>query len=395
MKTISKLFLVSLFTIVSSAFATPPALEMSHSIDLNDYRGKTFLEAMTVEGGIKAQFDDDYETTYTVVNSTAINKALYNFDTKVVNKVLRSFEDGKVGLKELAETMEGKKFKPSNMVNVIRPNIGRGADMFGLAQFFAMASGAGTLVQLNDDNYYYNYGYKTGEEADDVKSGRSFGAGPGHNANDASDTFYLRELGKYVTGNTQTENFYKSLMDVILQCDTSAFDQESEEGQTVATDFIAIYTAELDRHIMVNLNPRNHPWENDLAEVTFLTAFGTAVGKVMKEGELIDGEPTAYWEKSKVSNRSGIGITRTDRRKLQKIISDYERENNPEVVEAVENLIDGTRPNGDVYQEVMEFINNYKTQTKVKRNADKLSEAFINFLMQTRKDAKKILNEIQ
>ena len=36
------------------------------------------------------------------------------------------------------------------------------------------ASGAGTLVRLNDDNYYYNYGYKSGAERDDVKSGRSF-----------------------------------------------------------------------------------------------------------------------------------------------------------------------------------------------------------------------------
>jgi hypothetical protein len=162
----------------------------------------------------------------------------------------------------------------------------------------------------------------------------------------------------------------------------------------VATDFLAIYTAESDRHVMVDLAPGKHPWENDLAEATFISAFGVTVGKVMKDGELTDGNAREWWAKSKISNRSGIGNTRKDRRKLQQLITSFERENHPELVEAVENLIEVRNRQGDIFQGLMEHLNHFDTQDSVRENAKNLSDAFVEFLMQVRKDAKKIAAEI-
>ena len=293
------------------AEAAPPALKMKHSIDLKQFEGKTFLEAMTEKNdGIKANLDEDFEDDYKVADWKMVSKALDGFDDKVVGKLLRSFSDGKKGLRELTESLEGKDFKPSNMVAKVRPELGKEGDVYALAQFLAMASGAGTLVNIDEQNYYYNYGYKSGENDDDVKSGRSFGASPGHKANDASDVFYLTELGQYLDETSNPKSFYTTLLEVLTQCKTSGFAGRklSGLGKAVATDFVAIYTAESDRHIMVDLDPKNHPWKM-IAEVTFLAAYGTEAGKVMRNAKLEDGEPKAYWAKSKVSNRSGIVLT--------------------------------------------------------------------------------------
>jgi hypothetical protein len=383
------------------ADAAPAPLAMEHVIDLNAFNGKTFLQAMTAKGGIKEALDDDFQKEYRIAKWPVVKAALNNFDTKVVGKVLRSFRDGETGLKALTESLAGKKFQPAGMVGVVRPALG-GGDVFAVAQLLAMASGAGTLVTLDDESYYYNYGYKSGAEADDVKSGRSFGASPGHRANDASDLFYLAELKDLLADKKAHKEFYETILELLTKCEAAGFKGEmTQAAETVATDFIAIYTAELDRHLMVGLNPARHPWENDLAEVTFVSAYGVEAGKVMLieeeggEGKLVDGEPKQYWEKSKISNRSGIGQTRQPRRKLQKLISAFERENNPELVKAIEQVT-GERRDGDVYRGMMEYLNSARylksprAQDEVTKNAGALTEAFVKFLAQTRKDANQI-----
>ena len=111
----------------------------------------------------------------------------------------------------------------------------------------------------------------------------------------------------------------------------------------------------------------------------------------MKDGSLQDGDAKEWWAMSSVSNRSGIGITRQDRRKLQRMITSFERENNPELVEAIEVIIGDSK---DVYRGVMEYLNDFDTQNGVRENADELTEAVVNFLLQTRKDADAITEEV-
>ena len=92
--------------------------------------------------------------------------------------------------------------------------------------------------------------------------------------------------------------------------------------------------------------------------------------------------------------RSGIGKTRKDRRLLQRLISDYERKNNPALTRSIEKIIGGQGPHGDLLQGVMEYLNNYKTQDSVKRNAEALTESLVEFLLEIRKDADGITAEI-
>jgi hypothetical protein len=252
-----------------------------------------------------------------------------------------------------------------------------------------MASGSGTLVVIDDENYFYNFGYRDGSSPDDVKSGRSYGAGPLHAANDASDIFYLNELEQALTSGDSPELFYRSFLRVLLSTDVSTYGEMSDHYQTVATDLIAIYTAELDRHLMVDLDPARHPWENDLAEATFVSIYNAESGLMYKDGQLVEAPLRDHWAKSSVSNRSGIGITRKDRRALQQKISAYLREHDPRTVAALEKIT-GSRRDGDIFRGLMEFLNHYDNQSAVTLNAKKIEELTIKILLRMKTDAAEI-----
>ena len=393
---ILKVSFLSLFLTFSTALAATPAVSRKHQVDLQDFKGKTYLQAMRAEkSGVKANLDEDYTDSYEIADWKTVEQQLENFDSKIVKKVLGSFDGGKAGLKALVDSLEGQEFTPATMLDLIKGKLKAGGDLFGVAQFLAMASGAGTLVVLDQENYFYNYGYKSGSvPEDDVKSGRSFGAGPNHNANDASDVFYLNELESYLKEATDLKPFYEAILKILIQSDASGLAELSPLGQTVATDFIAIYTAESDRHLMVGLNPNRHPWENDLAGTTFVSAFSSTVGKIMKDGTLQAGKAKDWWAMSKIdTGRSGIGETRADRKKLQQLISSYLRKNNPEAVSVVEDLI-GNRKDKDIFQGLLEFMNQTGTQAQVKKNGQQLIQAVSDLLAQTQSEAKSIEKEV-
>jgi hypothetical protein len=165
-------------------------------------------------------------------------------------------------------------------------------------------------------------------------------------------------------------------------------------GQAVASDFIAIYTAESDRHIMTGL--RQHSWENDLAEVTLVAAWGTAVGKVMQGGKLVSGGTELYWAKSTVagSTRSGIGETRTDRRLLSKLISDYEKAHHPELVKALLNSLHYSSTT-DAIHSTMNALNNrdFFANPGLAESLDgtEITDALTALIVQVRADAPAML----
>jgi hypothetical protein len=102
-----------------------------------------------------------------------------------------------------------------------------------------------------------------------------------------------------------------------------------------------------------------------------------------------------YWQFSSSTdptscNRSGINVTRRDFRALGTLISDYERENNPELVENVERHFKGIKTGGNLYAELSDFLINYDTPEKLDKKTQALATDFTAFLMQVRKDANKI-----
>ena len=339
---------------------------------------------MVAEEGVKAQFDGDYTATYVIPNWKTVQKTLNNFDSKISRKVTNSFPDGLEGLKSLVTSLDGTEFVPDQLIAIIKPELPPIADIYAVSQLLAFASGAGTLIVLDENNYYYNYGYKSGQDPEeDVKSGRSFSAGPLHNANDASDVFYLNELEKYLSETTEMKPFYEALLKILVKCDTSGLKKLTPLGQTVLTDFVAIYTAESDRHIMVDLNPAKHPWEIDLAGTTFVSAFAVRVGKIMKDGTLTEGHAREWWAMSSLGNgRSGIGETRKDRRQLQKLITDYLLVNTSEKVQVIQKII-GERRDQDMIQGLLEYLNHYDTQDEVIKNANQIIRVFSDLISQT------------
>jgi hypothetical protein len=379
---------------VAATMAAPPPLGFDHTLRLSRFSGDTFLNAMTAKRGIKFHFDDDYEQQYEFAGWNQVEVALENFDRKIVNRVLGAFPDGKAGLKKFVDSIEEVAYSPSMINELVIENYNGRGNVYALAQFIGMAGGSGTLVIIDSENYYYNYGYKAGRHPDDVKSGRSYGAGPVHNANDASDVMYLDELEQYMQNTPNSIEFYEVFLRILTETNTAGYSSLSPLGQTVMTDLIAIYTAELDRHLMVKLNPAKHPWENDLAEATFLAGYTSVEGKVMKDGVLVDGRMRNYWAMSEVSERSGIGIGRADRRKLQRLISRYIRTHHSHISNKIDGLI-GKRSDGDLFRGLTEFINNYQTQTEVLKNGPAISEAFTTLLTVIQNEATEITESVE
>lgn len=242
-----------------------------------------------------------------------------------------------------------------------------------------IAKGAGVAIRIDAKNYIFNIGYLDGSDAkNDIKSGRSYGVGPTGAESDPSDLAYLKELEVYLKSEPAAAGeFVETLMKVLTDCDASGWSALSVNGQIVATDFLAIYTAELDRHLMVNLNPRQHPWEIDLAAATFVSIFDTATGLLMQNGSLVKASIQQWWAQG--SQGSGIGETRRDRLALQKLIAQNE-ENSQEAREL--SQIIGANDNADVIQGVLEYLNSSNAPAQMSGGeGEKLTELVKSYLM--------------
>jgi hypothetical protein len=395
------------FVVLSSlAIAAPKAIQSAHYIELEDYTGMSFLQLMILDGeGIADTFDDDYDDVYDFARWEDVEYAVDNFDTKNRSRVLRVFDNDLRLMKRFTEKLRAdeKTFSPMNVsdkVGRVMEEMDLDGNKYALGQFYAIASGAGTLIRIDEDNYFYNIGYEDGE----VRSGRSYGATHIHNANDASHLMYLHELEKFLTHDNDYRQFFKAIMDFLTETDVSVYDDPSfnKYAEAVLTDYITVYTAELRRHLMRGLHPYKSPWGNDMTEATFLSLFNVDSGLMMLEGQLVEEGIKNHWALSKTgSGRSGFGINRKDRRLLQKEISDFYRDHSDAgkrvAVERIDDII-GTTGKGDVYRGVMEFLNSSKNlndSKRVSRVEDELTEAFVDFLMLVHQDYKEIVKALK
>ncbi len=398
----------------SSSSAAPNLLPLSDGapvssrniLDLQQFTGQSFLKALMTPGtGIKAQLDLDQAKPFLIPSKEVVHTAARDFEPSVYRKILGLFKNGEAGFDQLIDSMSGQQLTPATLAAALREKLNTlhilkdetKIPLYAveIAPFLGLASGAGTIVRLNDGNFYYNYGYLSGSDDPDllakaVKSGRSFPAGPGHKALDVSDSYYLAELGKYLQATTETSAFYQTLVQTITQCNLCGLDQLSPEGQTLATDFIGVYTAELDRYVMTGL--KLHPWQMDLFETTALSAFGVAAKIVAKDGHFVPGTPSDYFGIGRKG--SGIGETRQDRRKLQVAVAKAERTLNPQIVLALEQII-GTSKDGDVIHGFMLFVNDPKNETAMQQQAGALTKAMTDYLTQIHNDAAQIAGLIQ
>jgi hypothetical protein len=394
-----------LSVVLATSSVAKADLKTNKSLELGDFRGSSFFQMMSSSNGIKSALDSDENQSFTIASFDEVQAAKSHFDPSVYAKVVKLFADQDSGFEKLVDTLAGTSATPATMAGVIgkaleAPGLLKSPDAIGLAAvtiapFLSMASGAGTVVRIDGENSYYNFGYKAGstdptELAKDVKSGRSFGASVGHQALDASDVYYLKELDSFLSESTDPTNFYQNLLDVLVNCDSSQYPTLDQSAQTVSTDFFAIYTAELDRNMMTGL--KQHPWENDLAEVTLLSAYGNRAGKVEKSGQLVEGVASDYFGVGK--SGSGIGETRKDRMALQLSVSNAERKINPALTGEIDQLI-GTNSNQDIIHGLMVYLNNPSNQDSIRQNADRLVSAMVGFLSDIHNQDNLITQSIQ
>jgi len=357
----------------------------------------SYLKVMVSKGGIKDLIDADGARQVPVASVETIAKAKNQFEHTVPEKVLFLFKTRDTGFNEMVGKLANHQATPLDYPAMIRGAIKQG-DMFKpvplaavmIAPYLTIASGGGSQIFLDDTNRFINVGYKTGADVEvDVKSGRSFGATASRGALDPSDNFYLAELTKYLKTSDRAA-LYTSMLEILSASDASRMKSITPEGQTVITDFMAVYTAEEDRHIMAKF--RSHPWELDLATATWVSSYVVSSGRLVIDGQLREGTPKDFFGVGE--NGSGIGETRRDRMDLQRRICKFYWDQNDTGIQELASIT-GTKVGGDVIQGMASFLTDTDRMDEALAKSKKLSQAGAAFLVRIGQDAEKITAAIQ
>jgi hypothetical protein len=316
----------------------------SSSFDLSDFRGQTYLQFMTK--AVKPAMDHVATNGYEVGSADDVVAAYNAADKKIKGRVNGAW-GGLSNVKSIADELSGTVVNLNNLPGKIR-SVDSGVDAYGLSTFLGLASGGGVAIKYADNNFGLNVHYDTTDE----RSGRSFGVGPTRGANDASDKNYLEDLQDFVRHTPDNApEFFETLFHALLDSDTSNYDAVEAEGQTVLTDFLAVFTAEQARNLMDGkVSPH---WDAALLEVTLLSAFHAGqeevalfyqnpkTKKTSFTSETLRQTPCKvpvskqraamrdYWQFSRNitdpgnCNRSGINITKNEFRRLGERITRY------------------------------------------------------------------------
>jgi hypothetical protein len=403
-----KSIILVLLSLSSNAFALGQ-LNYKKTIKLSDYKGQTYFSLM--QETIKPQLDQMATNGFDIATGSTLVNALKKVDSKVASNAIRS-AGGMGQLKqignELSASFRNLTFKqlPSALA---KEGVGQGR--YDLATYVSLASGGGVAVLIDANNITYNVNYGTGKEEDDERTGRSFGESNARLALDASDKQYLSSLEDYIRkDNSNTRFFYQSLLEVLLNNDATHYKQITNQGQAVATDFLAVYTAEQDRHLMSNLS--SHPWDESLLEVTLLSAFhaGQKKIKLIFNGEFTDttvkqapgcstekrmtqkASLTDYWQFSSSTDpencsRSGLNISRKDFRKLGSMITAYEKQVHPDIVAKVQRHFKTQKGKNNVFAQLSDFLISFETPKRLDSQTLQLAQDFSAFLVQVKTDA--------
>ena len=278
-----------------------------------------------------------------------------------------------------------------------------------------LQAGHGVSVKLSQNNFNVHVNFPAL-----ATGGRSYGWTDGQ-VGDWSDAMYLNHLDQVVHQANPQElgNFYALLIQILGACNSDdqrlSIEMLAQPTQRVATNFVAIYTAEAYR-AMVPQPFMN--WDDALFEVTMLGAFHggqstmtmfyehqfTSTTKKQNSGvydQRRAAGPTAatapskpaamndYWQFSAnpTSKQSGINETRADFQRMGEAITKFEATvaHNPNLA-TIQSIVGGNPQN------VIWSISRFFTTGKAKNLAqvDVLSHAVAQFMLDVRKDANNI-----
>jgi hypothetical protein len=278
----------------------------------------------------------------------------------------------------------------------------------------ALEQGLGVAVRLDDNNYNIHENFPKS-----AQGGRSYGWTSGQ-VGDWTDKMYLDNLALVIAEKDKNDlkNFYQTIIQFLGSCDahglaalTNNYDPKTSTGvptQRVATNFLAIYTAEEYRAIQGTKN-----WDDAILEVTLLGGFHggqttftkfyrgtfTTRSKVQETGNYYglpskdrngkviptvakDATMDDYWQISKTSTRSGIHLTARDYGKMGTAITKYEKTKAQNKTLSLIQSIVGSGPN------VIHSISTYFTEGKADPSkTNTLAVAVAQFLDQVNTDA--------
>ncbi|MCO4793489.1 MAG: hypothetical protein KC493_07250 [Bacteriovoracaceae bacterium] len=415
-----KLLSLALLTLLngSLAFAQDNKLGCDNVINFSDFKGMTYLSFM--EEAVKPTMDEYAMEGYVLKGRAEAEEALKNVSGKVRWAATKA-AGSKETLLDIADELEGQvtnMYELPGLIASVYNNVNR----YKLATFFGLVNCAGAIVQYAPGHYAYNIHYGTGDVDKDERTGRSFGEGHERDADDASDKNYLRDLEEFgLEHESSMNNFYSALVKSLSNSDSSDMKEVSDFGKTLLTDFLAVYTAEQARNLMdgrISLH-----WDAALLEVTLLGAFHAGQDQVklfyknpntgessftstvlnqdtgcsVKERKERSARVYDYWQFSSSVDpshcrRSGINITKKSFRKLGELISKYQEQNSPELVNNVLGHIGrSSRGKLNIFKQLSKFYISSKTAKALgEEESNELAKDFSAFLAQVKKDAKKI-----
>ncbi len=422
-----KYFLLNLtmFAFTVSAYAAPAgiAYPANRTYDMANVKGQTYITFLKQKlkpslDSLSNGFPNIGSAAFKAQSSNLSQKTFLKYKGAKWDRNTRSYE-GALADAQVEQVYEAlKKIRPTSTVDSLQyfdradsawsqkndmaqalkaANVN--AAPFDLGTLYALTGGIGVKVKLDANNYNYHVLYKTGKKDphQEVMSGRSFSSSPGRLAADATDPEYLRDLEAYIKATSDMKPFFNTMILSLANSDTSGLKNLSDAGQAVLGDFFTVYTAEAVRHLMVNLADGVHPWEIDLAAVTFVSPISVRMGKIVTDGEL-KNDTIGGWFAPSPNNkpggpqRSGIGITRKDRKKLQAAIHKYEM-GTPDGKKLIADIQAITGNNGnqnDVIQAVFEYLSATYTPTTMGANATKLASLMAQFGQMITDDAAQI-----
>lgn len=416
---------LTLFAFTASAHASGAGITYpaNRTFDMNQVKGQTYITFLKQKlkptlDGLSNGFPNIGSSAFKTQSSNLSEKTFLKYKGAKWDRNTRSYRNAlpDAQVEEVYETL--KKIRPTSTIDSIQyfdradsawsqkndmaqalkaANID--AAPFDLGTLYALTGGIGVKVKLDANNTNYHVLYKTGKRDphQEVMSGRSFSSAPGRLAADATDPEYLRDLEAYIKKTSDLKPFFQTMILSIANSETSGYRNLTDEGQAVLGDFFTVYRAEAIRHLMVNLQDGVHPWEIDLAAVTFVSPLSVRMGKIVTGGTLKQDTIGGWFAPSPNNKpggpqRSGIGITRKDRKILQAAIHKYEMgtPDGKKLIADIQAVIGNNGNQNDVIQSVFESLSSTYTPATMGANAQRLATLMAQFGQMITEDAAQI-----
>tara|TARA_B110001454_G_scaffold219192_1_gene251238 strand:+ start:126892 stop:128028 length:1137 start_codon:yes stop_codon:yes gene_type:complete len=277
-----------------------------------------------------------------------------------------------------------------------------------------LRTGGGVSVYLAPAIYNIHINFPKSE-----MGGRSYGWNHGK-VGDWSDSMYLRSLAKVTQKSSEQEisDFYRVIINILGSSDSRGISTLEPDAIRVATNYLAIHTAEQYRRIQKNTTR----WDDALLQVTLLAAFHsgqerfqmfytgdfTDVVRKKNPGVYANGHEGVLFNNAKSeradlesyhqfsgktpdqkgSNRSGINLTRKDFERMGQEITSYFEATGSKNLDAIKKIV-GYRPNRD--SNIIAAIAKYYCEGFAKsKDTQALAAAVSAFMIETRDHANEI-----